>query len=194
MTKRRCARSWRQRRDQGRLCRRTGCRRARGHGQACTRRRRRGAVRHQDARRTGIDLLRGPRRRLGTVFVMITASASMETAVEALRGGAYDYIVKPVRNEEAVEPARADRGDARLERGKQAAARRGQAQRRHGRGPACGPRAPGSCTFVPTTVNRAVRPRCACSCAVSKSGCSRKRSPPPKAIAASRHSASASAF
>ena len=52
---------------------------------------------------TGIDLLRQCRATgLGTVFVMITASASMETAVEALRGGAYDYIVKPVRNEELL--------------------------------------------------------------------------------------------
>jgi DNA-binding NtrC family response regulator len=52
---------------------------------------------------TGIDLLRQCRTTgLGTVFVMITASASMETAVEALRGGAYDYIVKPVRNEELL--------------------------------------------------------------------------------------------
>jgi two-component system response regulator AtoC len=52
---------------------------------------------------TGLDLLRQCRTTgLGTVFVMITASASMETAVEALRGGAYDYIVKPVRNEELL--------------------------------------------------------------------------------------------
>ncbi|HEX6570394.1 MAG TPA: sigma-54 dependent transcriptional regulator [Steroidobacteraceae bacterium] len=52
---------------------------------------------------TGIDLLRQSKASgLGTVFVMVTASASMETAVEALRGGAYDYIVKPVRNEELL--------------------------------------------------------------------------------------------
>jgi DNA-binding NtrC family response regulator len=52
---------------------------------------------------TGIDLLREARAAgSGTVFVMVTASASMETAVEALRGGAYDYIVKPVRNEELL--------------------------------------------------------------------------------------------
>jgi DNA-binding NtrC family response regulator len=52
---------------------------------------------------TGIDLLRQSRAAgLDTVFVMVTASASMETAVEALRGGAYDYIVKPVRNEELL--------------------------------------------------------------------------------------------
>jgi two-component system response regulator AtoC len=51
----------------------------------------------------GIDLLRQTRASgIETVFVMITASASMETAVEALRSGAYDYIVKPVRNEELL--------------------------------------------------------------------------------------------
>ena len=52
---------------------------------------------------TGIDLLRESKAAgIGTVFVMVTASASMETAVEALRAGAYDYIVKPVRNEELL--------------------------------------------------------------------------------------------
>jgi two-component system response regulator AtoC len=52
---------------------------------------------------TGIELLRQSKAAgLETVFVMVTASASMETAVEALRGGAYDYIVKPVRNEELL--------------------------------------------------------------------------------------------
>ena len=51
----------------------------------------------------GIDLLKHSRQSgLDTVFVMVTASASMETAIEALRGGAYDYIVKPVRNEELL--------------------------------------------------------------------------------------------
>jgi DNA-binding NtrC family response regulator len=52
---------------------------------------------------TGLDLLRQSKASgIDTVFVMVTASASMETAVEALRGGAYDYIVKPVRNEELL--------------------------------------------------------------------------------------------
>jgi two-component system, NtrC family, response regulator AtoC len=52
---------------------------------------------------TGLDLLRQSKASgIETVFVMVTASASMETAVEALRGGAYDYIVKPVRNEELL--------------------------------------------------------------------------------------------
>src|SRR5512135_2170953 len=34
------------------------------------------------------------------VVIIITAYASLETAVEALRAGAYDYIVKPVIHEE----------------------------------------------------------------------------------------------
>ena len=33
---------------------------------------------------------------------MVTASASMESAVDALRAGAYDFIAKPVRNEELL--------------------------------------------------------------------------------------------
>ena len=58
-------------------------------------------IRMQDG--TGLDLLRQTKAAgIDTVFVMVTASASMETAVEALRGGAYDYIVKPVRNEELL--------------------------------------------------------------------------------------------
>jgi two-component system response regulator AtoC len=37
-----------------------------------------------------------------TAFVMVTAFASVETAIEALRAGAQDYIVKPVRHEELM--------------------------------------------------------------------------------------------
>jgi two-component system response regulator AtoC len=37
-----------------------------------------------------------------TQFIMVTAFASMETAVEALRAGATDYIVKPVHSEELL--------------------------------------------------------------------------------------------
>jgi two-component system, NtrC family, response regulator AtoC len=51
----------------------------------------------------GIDLLKESRTSgLDTAFVMVTAFASLETAVEALRSGAYDYIIKPVRNEEVL--------------------------------------------------------------------------------------------
>jgi DNA-binding NtrC family response regulator len=51
----------------------------------------------------GIDLLRETRAAGSeTTFVMITASASMESAVDSLRAGAYDFIAKPVRNEELL--------------------------------------------------------------------------------------------
>ncbi len=51
----------------------------------------------------GIDVLRRTRSAgIDTVFVMITAIASVESAVEALRAGAFDYMVKPVRNEELL--------------------------------------------------------------------------------------------
>jgi DNA-binding NtrC family response regulator len=51
----------------------------------------------------GIDLLRQVRESgIDTVFVMVTASAAFESAIEALRAGAFDYLVKPVRNEELL--------------------------------------------------------------------------------------------
>ena len=51
----------------------------------------------------GIDLVREALASgIDTAFVMVTAYGSMETAVEALRAGASDYIVKPVRNEELL--------------------------------------------------------------------------------------------
>ncbi len=50
---------------------------------------------------SGIELLRRTRvTQPDTAFIMVTAFASMDTAVEALRAGATDYIVKPVRNED----------------------------------------------------------------------------------------------
>ena len=50
---------------------------------------------------TGIELLRKIKERLPEQIVIITtAYASLETAVEALRTGAYDYVVKPVMHEE----------------------------------------------------------------------------------------------
>jgi two-component system response regulator AtoC len=51
----------------------------------------------------GIELLR--RTRAGgsdVAFIMVTAFASMDTAIEALKAGATDYIVKPARNEEIL--------------------------------------------------------------------------------------------
>jgi len=51
----------------------------------------------------GIDLLRQCRAtKLDTSFIMLTAFASLETAVQALRAGAFDYIIKPVRHVEVL--------------------------------------------------------------------------------------------
>jgi two-component system, NtrC family, response regulator PilR len=50
---------------------------------------------------SGVELLRQARQIAPeTVFIMITAFASTETAIEALQHGAYDYITKPFRMEE----------------------------------------------------------------------------------------------
>ena len=47
---------------------------------------------------TGVELLREAQQITPeTVFIMITAFASTETAIEALQHGAYDYITKPFR-------------------------------------------------------------------------------------------------
>ena len=47
-------------------------------------------------RMSGLDLLRRVRER-GTFVVMMSAYASTDLAVEALREGAYDFISKPFR-------------------------------------------------------------------------------------------------
>jgi two-component system response regulator PilR (NtrC family) len=50
---------------------------------------------------SGVELLQEAKRLSpDTVFIMITAFASPETAIEALQHGAYDYITKPFRMEE----------------------------------------------------------------------------------------------
>ena len=51
----------------------------------------------------GLTLLANTRSSgIDTVFIMITAFGSMQTAVEALRAGAHDYITKPVHKEELL--------------------------------------------------------------------------------------------
>ena len=51
----------------------------------------------------GIDLVRNSRASgIDTTFIMVTAFASLETAVDALRAGAFDYIIKPVHNHEVL--------------------------------------------------------------------------------------------
>ncbi len=55
----------------------------------------------------GVDLLKESRQICAdTPFVMITAYASPETAIEALKSGAYDYITKPFDVEELISLAR----------------------------------------------------------------------------------------
>jgi diguanylate cyclase (GGDEF)-like protein len=50
---------------------------------------------------SGLELLERVRReRPGTDFVLLTANASVESAVSALRMGAADYLVKPIQPEE----------------------------------------------------------------------------------------------
>lgn len=55
----------------------------------------------------GIELLRRIREKFPEQIVIITtAYASIETAVAALRGGAYDYVIKPIIHEEIKRIAR----------------------------------------------------------------------------------------
>src|SRR3569832_908492 len=50
---------------------------------------------------SGIDLLRTIRERSPeTIVIFITGYASLDSAIEAVREGAYDYLTKPFRIEE----------------------------------------------------------------------------------------------
>lgn len=58
-------------------------------------------------KQTGIDLLRSIRERWPTVrTVMITGHAAVDSAVEAMKLGAFDYIAKPFRTEQIREVLR----------------------------------------------------------------------------------------
>ena len=49
---------------------------------------------------SGIDLLHHVRRMgLDTAVILMTAYASLETAIEALRGEAFDYVTKPFKGD-----------------------------------------------------------------------------------------------
>jgi DNA-binding NtrC family response regulator len=51
----------------------------------------------------GVELVRSMKSAgVPTLFIMVTAFASVQTAVEALRAGAMDYMVKPVDSEELL--------------------------------------------------------------------------------------------
>jgi DNA-binding NtrC family response regulator len=53
---------------------------------------------------SGLDILRWAREAdVDTEFVVLTGNADVETAVEAMRLGAYHYIAKPWRNAELIE-------------------------------------------------------------------------------------------
>ncbi|MGB5328897.1 MAG: sigma-54 dependent transcriptional regulator [Gammaproteobacteria bacterium] len=52
---------------------------------------------------TGIEVVEKARSQgIDTIFLMMTAYASVNTAIEAMRAGAYDYMIKPLRNEDLV--------------------------------------------------------------------------------------------
>jgi two-component system, NtrC family, response regulator AtoC len=78
-----------------------------------------------DLRMPGIDGLEGLRRFKAKVpeipVILVTAFATVETAIEAMKAGAFDYLTKPFEPEEleivvarAVEHARVRRDNARL--------------------------------------------------------------------------------
>ncbi|HEY5791068.1 MAG TPA: sigma-54 dependent transcriptional regulator [Gammaproteobacteria bacterium] len=51
----------------------------------------------------GIELVRRARAAgVETTFLMMTAYASVATAIEAMRAGAYDYMIKPLRSEDVL--------------------------------------------------------------------------------------------
>ncbi|MHB1292722.1 MAG: sigma-54-dependent transcriptional regulator [Sulfuricella sp.] len=52
---------------------------------------------------SGIELLRQARAAgIDTAFIMMTAYASVDTAIEAMKAGAVDYMIKPLNNEELL--------------------------------------------------------------------------------------------
>lgn len=52
---------------------------------------------------SGLELLRRARAAgIDTSFIMMTAYASVDTAIEAIKAGATDYMIKPLRNEEIM--------------------------------------------------------------------------------------------
>ena len=52
---------------------------------------------------TGIEVVEKAKQSgIDTIFLLMTAFASVNTAIEAMRAGAYDYMLKPLRNEDVV--------------------------------------------------------------------------------------------
>jgi two-component system, NtrC family, response regulator AtoC len=53
---------------------------------------------------TGIDVIRQARAAgVETTFIMMTAYSSVDTAIEAMKAGAFDYMIKPLRTEELTQ-------------------------------------------------------------------------------------------
>src|ERR1700733_3326289 len=52
---------------------------------------------------SGIDLLQlWKKRRPETQFILVTGHSSVNTAVEAIKAGAYDYVTKPINADELM--------------------------------------------------------------------------------------------
>ena len=67
---------------------------------------------------TGLDVIAGVRaRRPRLPIIMITSYSSMESAIEALRAGASDYVIKPFKNEELLRAISRALSDRRAVRG-----------------------------------------------------------------------------
>src|SRR5688572_2533495 len=50
---------------------------------------------------SGLDLLQlWKKRRPETQFILLTGHSSINSAVEAIKGGAYDYLTKPINSDE----------------------------------------------------------------------------------------------
>jgi DNA-binding NtrC family response regulator len=67
---------------------------------------------------TGLDVIAGVRaRRPRLPIIMITSYSSMESAIDALRAGANDYVIKPFNNAEFLAAIARALNDRRLLRG-----------------------------------------------------------------------------
>ena len=63
---------------------------------------------------SGIEVVRQARAAaIDATFIMITAYSSLDTAIEAMKAGAFDYMIKPLRTEEIVQRLVAGRRPAR---------------------------------------------------------------------------------
>jgi DNA-binding NtrC family response regulator len=67
---------------------------------------------------TGLDVIAGVRaRRPRLPIIMITSYSSMESAIDALRAGANDYVIKPFNNDEFLRAVARALNERRLVRG-----------------------------------------------------------------------------